>query len=132
MDNYSTYYDALIKPFFAPPTFIFGLAWGIIYPLIFISFIYLVYLVYKKGAPRSLVWIFLLNMLGNISFTPVQFGLQSNVLSAVVILYVLFTLIYFEIKIWKHSKMIFWLMMPYVLWGSFATILQITITVLNL
>jgi len=132
MDTYPVYYDALIKPFFAPPTFVFGIAWGIIYPLIFISFIYLVFLAYKKRAPRYLVWVFLLNMLGNISFTPVQFGLQNNILSAIVILFVLITLLYFEIKIWKHSKIIFWLMMPYLLWGAFATILQITITLLNL
>jgi len=132
MNTYSVYYDSLIKPFFSPPTWVFGVAWGIIYPLIFISFVYLLYLIYKNRAPKKLLWIFILNMIGNLSFTSVQFGLQNNILSSAVILFVLLTLLSFECKIRKYSMIIFWLMMPYLLWGAFATILQITITILNL
>jgi len=129
-DVYS-WYQTLEKPFFAPPQWIFGPAWTILYVLIVISFIYLFTLYRQKKVERELMTIFILNMIGNLLFSPVQFGLQSNVMATFVILYVLVTLIIFEKKIWTKSKKIFYLMLPYLLWVSFATILQISITVLN-
>lgn len=132
MNNTYQWYQVLEKPFFAPPSWAFGLAWGIIYPLIAIAFIFLIIGVAKKRIPQKLFWLLIINMIGNFIFSPIQFGLQNNVLAMIDILLIITTLAIFEIKIWKYSKVIFWLLIPYLLWGAFATVLQISITFLNL
>lgn len=129
--DYTYWYSQLIKPSFAPPEWVFGLAWGIIYPLIAIAFVYLVYEISKKKAPKWLLWLFAANMVGNLLFTPIQFGLKNNILSSIDILFVLVTLLWLEIELFKKSKLTFVLLLPYLLWGAFATVLQLTITVLN-
>jgi tryptophan-rich sensory protein len=131
--DYATYYAALIKPSFAPPEMWFGIAWGIIYPLIALAFVLLLKKQFeKKIENKTLMQVFVLNLIGNGLFTPVQFWLRSNVLASVVILWVLGTLGWFMALVYKESKLIFWLLMPYLLWVSFATVLQILITWMNL
>jgi len=129
--DYGTYYQSITKPFFAPQEWVFGLAWGIIYPLIVIAFAYLVFLILKKRVPVWLLWLFAVNILANLAFTPIQLGLGNTLLATLDILIVLSTLAFFEYKIYRYSRAIFALLLPYLLWGSFATVLQITIIVIN-
>lgn len=131
MNEYAAWYETLIKPFFAPPQWAFGVAWTIIYPLIAIALVYTWVLVKRGRVPHSLIWLFFLNMAGNLAFTWIQFGLRSNILAALDILLVVGTLALFELRIYKRSKIIFWLLMPYLLWGTFATLLQLSVTALN-
>jgi len=129
--DYSTYYSSITKPFFSPPEWVFGLAWGVIYPLIAIAFIYFVYLLWKSRVPKPLLWVFLVNIIANIAFTPLQLILQSTLLATIDILIVLGTLAYFEYRILRYSRIVFLLLLPYLLWGVFATVLQIAILFLN-
>lgn len=131
MRTYAEFYAGIVKPSFAPPDWVFGLAWGIIYPLIAISFFYLLYLIYKHEAPKKLMYVFGLNLLLNILFTPIQLGLKPLWPASIDIMLVVATLLYFEYRIYKYSKLIFWLMIPYVGWGIFATVLQLTVTFTN-
>ncbi len=131
MRTYQEFYQSIQKPFFAPPDWAFGLAWGIIYPLIAIAFAYLAYLAWKKQVPEQLVGIFILNMAANLIFTPLQLGLESFWPASLDISVILITLIILEFKIWRYSKIIFFLLLPYLLWGAFATVLQFTIAILN-
>jgi translocator protein len=131
MQIYQEFYQSIQKPFFAPPDWVFGLAWGIIYPLIAVAFIYLVYLTSKKRVPTYLIWIFIVNLIANLLFTPIQLGLTALWPATIDILIILGTLVFLEWKIWRHSKTIFFLLLPYLLWGAFATILQLTITFTN-
>lgn len=131
MLTYQEFYQSIEKPFFAPPEWLFGVAWGIIYPLIAIAFVYLIYLVFKKRVLAYLLWIFIVNLIANLLFTPIQLGLTALWPASLDILVILATLAYFEYKIWRHSKTIFFLLLPYLLWGAFATILQLTITFIN-
>ena len=75
---------------------------------------------------------FVLNIIFNLSFTYFQFGLKSNILAAIDILLVLGTLIWAMIAIYPHARWITYIQIPYLLWVSFATVLQSTITFLNL
>jgi len=131
MKTYETFYAMLDKPFFAPPGWVFGLAWGIIYPLIAAAFVWLLYLMYKKRIPSYFLWLLSLNMLLNFSFTPIQLRLDPLWPASIVILLVLGTLAIFQYKIFRYSKLIFALLLPYLLWGTFATILQLTLTLTN-
>lgn len=129
--DYVAYYASITKPFFAPPEWMFGLAWGVIYPLIAVAFLHLLYLAYKKRASGALVFWFIINLVANLAFTPILFDLQSIPLATVDILIVLGTLAYLEKRFWREAPVIFWLLVPYLLWGTFATVLQVTILFLN-
>lgn len=129
--DYQTYYQSITKPFFAPPEWVFGLAWGIIYPLMALALVYLIYLVVKKQVPSSLLLLYGANILANLAFTPIQLSLGNTLLATLDILVVLGTLGALLYKIYPKSKLIFILLVPYLLWGTFATILQITILAIN-
>jgi len=74
---------------------------------------------------------FVLNLIFNFAFTPLQFGLKNNLLAAADILLVLATLIWAMIAIYPHGRWITYIQIPYLAWVAFATILQLTITFLN-
>lgn len=125
------WYQSLIKPSWAPPSWLFGPAWTFLYTLIFISFGYVFYL-FSKGKITFLVLLpFILNLIFNFAFTPLQFGLKNNFLASIDIILMLITLIWFLIAIFPHAKWVTFINIPYLFWVSFATILQITVTYLN-
>ncbi len=130
-----TWYQTLIKPEWAPPSWIFGPVWSVLYLIIAITFGFLFYKVIKKELPRYIALPFLLNLLFNFLFTPIQFGLQNNILALIDVILVVLTLVWGMIILWKKSPKLRWIVLcniPYLLWGTFATILQATITYLNL
>lgn len=129
--GYALYYSSISKPFFAPPPWVFGVAWAIIYPLIACAGVILIILVYKKQVPRSLLWVYLLNLGANVAFTPLQLWVGSTLLATLALCIVVGTVVYIELRVWKYSKLIFWLLVPYLLWGLFATMLQFSIVALN-
>ena len=59
------------------------------------------------------------------------FGLKNNILAGIDILLVLITLIWAMVAIYPHAKWITYIQIPYLIWVSFATVLQLTITYLN-
>ena len=132
MTNTVIWYSQLIKPAWAPPSWLFGPAWGILYILILISFgaVFIKYV--KKEISGKIFLPFFLNLGFNLLFSPIQFSLQNNFLAAIDILLVLGTLIWAMIAIYPKMKWIVYMNIPYLLWVSFATVLQITITILNL
>lgn len=130
MDAYR-WYQALTKPMWAPPSWVFGPVWTVLYMIIALSF----GSVFLMALHRKIGWIvtlpFALNLFFNVVFTPLQFGLKSNVLAAIDIVFVLATLIWAMIAMYPHAKWIAYAQVPYLLWVSFATVLQLTITYLN-
>jgi benzodiazapine receptor len=126
-----TWYQTLIKPAWAPPAWIFGPVWSVLYTIIAISFGYVAYLYFKGSLPFLVVLPFILNLLFNVAFTPLQFGLKNNLLAAIDILLVLGTLIWSLLVIYPHAPWVTYVNIPYLLWVSFATALQVTITYLN-
>lgn len=121
----------LVKPEWAPPSWLFGPVWTVLYAIIAVSFGYVAWLAWKKRIPFSAALPFLLNLLFNAAFTPIQFGLRSNALAAADILLVLGTLIWAMVAIWPRARWVALANVPYLLWVSFATVLQLTITWLN-
>ncbi len=126
-----SWYQTLIKPSWAPPSWIFGPVWTVLYILIAISFGWAFALVLQKKITWLVFLPFILNLVFNLAFTPLQFGLQNNWLAAIDILLVLGTLIWAMIAIWPHARWVALVNIPYLLWVSFASVLQLTITFLN-
>jgi len=125
------WYSQLIKPTWAPPSWIFGPVWTFLYVLIAVSFGKVFIMAWQKQITLLIALPFLLNLIFNFAFTPIQFGWQNNFWAAVDILLVLGTLIWAMIAIYPYAKWITYIQIPYLLWVSFATILQLTITFLN-
>ena len=127
----SQWYLQLIKPSWAPPSWVFGPVWSFLYIVIAVSYGYVVYLFIQKKIPFVVLLPFILNIFFNLLFTPLQFGLRNNVLTAVDIILILATLIWALVAIYPYVKWVSFINIPYLLWVSFATILQLTITYLN-
>lgn len=132
MNEAYNWYQTLIKPSWSPPAWVFGPVWTILYILIAISFTKVIYMAWRKEIPFSVVLPFLLNLIFNFAFTTIQFGLKNNLLASIDILLVLGTLIYGMIAIYPYARWVTYINIPYLAWVSFATILQLTITYLNL
>ena len=131
MNNTYDWYSQLIKPSWSPPSWLFGPVWSVLYILIAISFGKVLLLAGQKKIALIIALPFLLNLIFNFAFTPLQFGLKNNLLAAIDILLVLFTLIWAMVAIYPHARWITYIQIPYLLWVSFATVLQLTVTYLN-
>lgn len=131
MFDYKTWYDALLKPSWTPPGSTIGLIWSILYPIIAASVIYVIYKYWKGELSRTVLVVFLLNLLFNLLFTPIQFGLKNLYLATADILLVLGTIIVGMILTWSNFRLLALAQLPYLIWVSTATILQLSITWLN-
>ena len=130
METYNLYQE-LIKPFWAPPSWLFSPVWLLLYVIILISFGAVFCKVCQKKIPRIVALPFILNVIFNIAFTNIQFGLQNNLLAAIDILLVLGTIVWMMIAIYPKVRWIAYAQIPYLVWVAFATILQLSITYLN-
>ncbi len=142
MNNSYNWYSTLIRPSWSPPPWLFGPVWTVLYIMIAISFGKVFMMLSQKQIPFVVALPFILNLIFNFSFTYFQFVLKNNLLAAIDILLILGTLIWAMIVLYSVAQKlistggenIFWtvyLIIPYLLWVSFATVLQLTITFLN-
>jgi tryptophan-rich sensory protein len=127
----NTWYQTLIKPSWAPPSWLFGPVWTVLYAIIAVSFGTVFYKAFIRQIPRTVALPFALNLLFNAAFTPIQFGLKNNLLASLDILLVLGTLIWALLAVGSHLRWVVYANLPYLLWVAFATVLQLTITFLN-
>lgn len=130
MENYN-WYSQLIKPSWSPPAWVFGPVWTFLYVLIAVSFGKVFLMFFQKKIPFIVVLPFILNLIFNFAFTPLQFGLKNNLLAAIDVVLVLSMLIWAIIAIYPHVRWVAYIQIPYLLWVTFATFLQLTITYLN-
>lgn len=131
MNNTTSWYSSLIKPTWAPPSWVFGPVWTFLYILILISFGFVFYKFFNKQLPFIVVLPFILNLFFNIIFSPIQFVLQNNYLAALDIVFVLGTLVWLMISIWPYIKWVAIMNIPYLIWVLIATVLQFSVTYLN-
>jgi len=131
MNESYTRYSEYVKPWFSPPAWVFGPVWSILYILIAISFGWVCMKVWQGQIPRFVVVPFVINLIANFSFTPVQFGLNNLPLASAVILIVLISLVWAMWAIYPYAPWVTYMQIPYVLWVAFATVLQLSVTYLN-
>lgn len=133
MNTYN-WYSQLIKPTWAPPSWLFGPVWMVLYAIIFVTYGTVFYRAFKGEIPWRVALPFGLNLVFNLAFTPIQFGLKNNLLAAFDVVLVVATLVWALVAVWRASPDLRWVVyanIPYLVWGIFATVLQITITFLN-
>jgi benzodiazapine receptor len=125
----STWYPTLIKPEFSPPGWLFGPVWISLYFLMGIS-LYLIWQNKTKDKKKALV-IFGIQLILNVFWSFLFFGLKSPLYGLIDILFLLAAIILtiaFSFKISRYASI---LLIPYLVWVSFATILNYTILSLN-
>lgn len=125
------WYSTLIKPPFSPPNSIFGPVWTLLYLMMGVAFFLIWQLGWKKKKVRVAGYYFgaqlTLNFLWSITF----FGLRSSILGLATIVALLSLIILTMKHFYPLSKVAFYLLVPYLLWVSFATILNGAIVLLN-
>lgn len=125
------WYAQLQKPSWAPPAAVFAPVWSVLYVLIAITIGVVLSKYINNQIPFVITLPFLLNIVCNALYTPIQFRLMSNSLATLDIFLVLGTLIWAMIAIFPFSNWITYMQIPYLLWVLYASVLQVTITVLN-
>jgi benzodiazapine receptor len=127
-------YSQYIKPPWAPPSWIIGLIWTFLYAVIALSFSAVFYSAYKKKISWLVALPFTLNLIFNFAFPYIQFGIANNVLASIDILLVVGTLIWALLAVWFKAPKLRWVSyvnIPYLVWGIYATSVQLAITYLN-
>ncbi|MDY0097546.1 MAG: TspO/MBR family protein [Candidatus Dojkabacteria bacterium] len=125
--NSTQWYSQNKKPKWAPPGWLFGPVWSVLYILIIVSFGFVFSKLFRGDIGFIIVLPFVLNIVFNIIFTPIQFGLRNNVLASIDILLVLSTLVWLMVVIYPYYTWISYIQIPYLLWVSFASVLQIEV-----
>lgn len=119
------------RPAWAPPSWIFGPVWTSLYVIIVISYGYVFYAAVEGVLPWIVALPFVLNLILNIACTLFQSFLRNNFLAAIDSLLVLVTLIWLIVAIYPYMPVIAIINIPYLLWVSFSTALQLTVTYFN-
>jgi tryptophan-rich sensory protein len=126
-----SWYAFLKKPWFTPPNWLFGPAWITLYTLMAVA----AWLVWRKGLSahgvRLAMAAFLCQLLLNAIWSPVFFGLRSPLAGAVIIVLLWLAILLTMILFWKISRPAALLLLPYLLWVSYASALNISIYLLN-
>ncbi len=126
--NINTWYATIAKPSFNPPGWIFGPVWTILFILMGIS----LYLVWdSKIEKRKAMTFFGIQMILNVSWSILFFGLQSPLAAAIEIFFLIAFIILTMKEFFRINKVSAYLLLPYLLWTSFASILNITIVLIN-
>ena len=125
------WYDSLSKPAWTPAPATIGMIWQILYPIIVLTFGFVFFQAIRKKVPWRAAAPFAVNLVANVIFTPIQFGMRDLALATVDILIVWATIIWMAIVIWKHYRWIAIAQAPYFVWVSIATVLQLSITWAN-
>ncbi len=121
------FYKSLNLPFFAPPPILFAIVWPILYLLIAIS----IYKISKIGFSEKYKYFLIANYIFNQSFTFLFFNLKSIILGTLSSILSLITAIFLFLETKKSNKKTSYLLIPYLIWLIFASILSISILFLN-
>lgn len=125
----TTWYTTLNKPFFSPPNFVFAPVWTTLYVLMGVS-LYLLWTSKQKGKDK-VIKLFFIQLALNLIWSIIFFGLHNPQVAFVEII-ALWIFIFLTIRqSYSVSKISAYLLYPYIVWVSFALLLNLFIVILN-
>lgn len=131
VSSVSTWYLTLNKPFFNPPSWLFGPVWITLYFLMGIS----LYIVWNKGIrskeAKIAVSVFGVQLILNFLWSIIFFGLKLPSFAFIEIILMWLAIIATVVYFYRISKVASYILIPYLLWVSFAAILNFAIYYLN-
>jgi len=126
-----TWYAGLIKPDFSPPNWLFAPVWVILYLMMGVA----VYLIWqqldKVKTAKNFLAVFWIHLFFNATWSIIFFGLQNPGIAFVNIIIIWLFILALLIKGWVIDKRAAYLLIPYFLWVSFASVLNYFIWYLN-
>lgn len=125
------WYSTLNKPFFNPPNWIFGPVWTVLYIMMGISVGRIWHKLSNSAQSKTPIILFIIQFFLNLLWTFLFFVFQSPLLGLIDIVLLLFLLVLTIISFKKIDKLSAYLLIPYLLWVSFATLLNASILYLN-
>ena len=130
-DSVRNWYTLLLKPDFTPPPWLFAPVWFLLYVLMGIS----AFLIWRKGIRdsqiRESLIIFIIQLFLNILWSYAFFGLKSPLYGLIVIVPLWTAILLTIINFYRASKTASFLLIPYIIWISYATALNFSIYLLN-
>lgn len=131
LDTIPTWYASLNKPFFQPPNWLFGPVWLVLYTLMGIS-LYLIVREKWKTKVKIAASVFLIHLVLNGLWSIIFFGWKDIALALILIVAIWMMIILCMTLFAEINKTAAWLLLPYLLWVSFATVLNLSILKLNI
>ncbi len=126
-----TWYATIVRPEFSPPNWIFGPVWTTLYALMGIA----AFLVWKTGLNRKnakiALGVFVGQLVLNSLWSVIFFGLQNPGAAFAEIIFLWLAIVATIVMFARISKPAAWLLVPYILWVSFAAYLNYSIWMLN-
>lgn len=122
-------YDYINVPQFAPPGWLFPIVWTILYILMGISS-YLIYETQDKDSVSALK-VYGIQLIFNFFWSIIFFNLQNFVFAFIWIILLWILIIFMIYKFYKIKPLAAYLNMPYLLWVTFAAVLNLSIVILN-
>lgn len=119
----SNWYES-VKPALTPPNWVFPIVWNILFFLIGVS-LFFSWINAKNGkVKKKIALVFGINFILNILWSVFYFGMQNPFLAFIDIILLVASIIWMMIVSYKVNKMGCWLLLPYLLWVCFASILN--------
>ncbi len=128
--QFNGWYSSLSKPPFTPPNWVFGPVWAVLYILVGFSF----YLVWKDRDLKEFggaAFIYFVHLGLNFLWSLLFFGFQNPDIAFIEIFLLLISVLFFTLEFYKLNKKTGYILVPYLLWVSFAAILNFSISILN-
>jgi benzodiazapine receptor len=129
ISSVQSWYLTINRPSWNPPSWLFGPVWTLLYILMGIA----CFLIWKSDSAykKQLLTLYFAQLVLNALWSPAFFGMQSPLLGLFVIIPLWGSILICILQFRKVSKLASGLMVPYLLWVSFATALNAAIWWLN-
>ncbi len=125
--NKEPWYSEIILPSFNPPSWIFGPVWTVLYVLMSIA----AWAAWIKLSEKKILQIYFAHLFFNGIWSVIFFGFHLIFIALIDLIIILFFIIWLMRIYYQVNKISFLLMIPYLLWSSYALMLNATIFYLN-
>ncbi len=122
------WYSLLIKPSFNPPDWVFGPVWTTLYLLMTLA----IWKVWQSNFRNiNIVYIYFIHLFFNTIWSIVFFVFHNILLAFIIIIVLIGFILYLMIQYKKTNRISFYLMIPYLAWCIFASVLNFSILIIN-
>jgi translocator protein len=121
------WYSEIILPSFNPPSWVFAPVWTALYIMMSLA----IWRVWIKLSDKKILAIYFYHLFFNATWSVIFFGFHLIELALFNLIIILFYIIKLMRIYFKKERFSFYLMVPYLLWSSYAFILNLTIAILN-
>jgi benzodiazapine receptor len=122
------WYSLLIKPSFNPPDWIFAPVWTTLYLMMTIA-IWIFW--HSKNRDMKTIYIYLIHLIFNTTWSVVFFVLHKMILALLILIILIYLIIILILRFKRVNLLSSYMMIPYLLWCSFALFLNISLIILN-